>query len=191
MRNLYVVLTRSETALSRIIRIVRGDDYTHAALSLDPHLEYMFSFGRRWTNNPFFGCFKRESVFDALYQPYELPGVVIEIPVSDAQHRVAVALVETFLLNSHLYGYNYLGLAGKLVGCSFQVDKRFFCSEFVYYVLCESGICDFEKPRSLVSPQDLMELKGHVIFSGNLKNYNSNSERDCLRIFQFDSAVCT
>lgn len=64
---LYVVLARSNTILSRLIHVIKEDEYTHAALSLDRDLEYMFSFGRRSANNPFIGCFKRERLDEGLY----------------------------------------------------------------------------------------------------------------------------
>jgi hypothetical protein len=171
-KHLYIVLSRSATALSRIIHVVRGDEYTHAALALDGRLEYMFSFGRRRARNPFIGCFKRERVGDALHsQGAGLPGAIIEISVSQAQYGEAVALIESFLLDSHLYGYNYLGLASNLWGWSRPAGRRFFCSEFVYHVLHKSGVCDLGKPRGLVRPQDLLGIKGHVIFRGDLKEY--------------------
>jgi hypothetical protein len=177
-KHLYIVLSRSETALSRMIRAVKGDEYTHAALALDAGLEYMFSFGRRRAYNPFVGCFKRERIGEALCGAYaEFPGAVIELPVSGAQYGNAVALIEAFLLDSHLYGYNYLGLMGNLLGRSHRIGTRFFCSEFVYHVLHKSGVCDLGKPRGLVRPQDLMSVKGRVIFRGDLKEYASPPRR--------------
>jgi hypothetical protein len=132
----------------------------------------MFSFGRRKTNNPFVGCFKHERISDALYAACsEVPGIVIEITVTEAQYESVTSQLEAFLLDGHLYGYNYLGLVGNLWGISHPIEKRFFCSEFVYHVLRESGICNFKKSPGLVCPQDLMNLQGRVIFQGNLKEY--------------------
>ncbi|MDR0434763.1 MAG: hypothetical protein LBH21_06845 [Gracilibacteraceae bacterium] len=188
-KHLYVVLSRSSTALSKTIRFLKGVEYTHAALALDARLEYMFSFGRRRAHNPFVGCFKRERIGDALYRPYsELPGVVLEITVSAAQYKSAVALIESFLLDGHMYGYNYLGLAGNLWGWSRMAGMRFFCSEFVYHVLHKIGVSDLGKPRGLVSPQDLMRIKSRVIFQGNLKEYGCPAKRAAApRLFRFGS----
>ncbi|MDR0357752.1 MAG: hypothetical protein LBH63_05245 [Clostridiales Family XIII bacterium] len=183
----YVVLSRSSGLLSRLVRAVKGDEYTHAALSLDLRLEYMFSFGRRRTRNPFIGCFKRERICDAPRRPGGgLPGVVIEIPVSRMQYKNVIALIETFLLNSHLYGYNYLGLARNLWGRSRPIPARFFCSEFVYHVLHKNKVCDLGKPRNLVRPQDLMSIKGRVVFEGDLNEYRCSPGRETVapRIFK-------
>lgn len=49
-------------------------------------------------------------------------------------------------------------------------DDRFLCSEFVYYILNEAGVAELDKERSLVRPQDLIDIKSKIIFKGNLKN---------------------
>jgi hypothetical protein len=168
-KKIFVVLTRSRTTLSRIIHRVTRDEYTHAAIALDENLYYMFSFGRRRASNPFFGCFKRESLNDEIYEGCAgLPGVVLEIPVTPGQYDAICSMIELFLLDSHRYGYNTLGLAKNLIGLPGENNARFFCSEFVYYVLRESGVCDLGVSRGGVRPQMLLNVDGRVIFDGNL-----------------------
>jgi hypothetical protein len=134
-QSVYVVLSRSQTALSRTIHMLKGHQYTHAALSLDRSMQYMFSFGRRRASNPFIGCFRRERLDDGIYKfCSNLPGVILEIPVTPVQYRNISGQIGTFLLNSHIYSYNYLGLAGNLFNKKHQDNTRFFCSEFVYHV---------------------------------------------------------
>ncbi len=102
-KKIYIVLTRTNTILSRMIGFIKDDEYTHASISLDRHLSKMYSFGRKYTYNPFVG---------------------------------------------------------------------FLCSEFVYYILNKSSIANFNKSGNLVRPQELLNIKGRVVFSGNLKNTN-------------------
>lgn len=181
----YVVLSKSPTILSRTINRLKGDSYTHAALSLDKDLFYMFSFGRRWAGNPFVGCFKRESMNDGLYKKLaSLPGVIMEIPVTSKQYDAVCVLIEGFLLDAHVYRYNYFGIAGNLLGMTHVNSRRFFCSEFVYYVLHESGVCDLGLPCGMVRPQTLLSLNGRVVFDGDLKTYGGLAT-DSRRIFRF------
>ena len=84
---LYIVLTRTNTGISKIIQLIKKDEYTHAAISLDKDLNHMYSFGRR-------------------------------------------------KMNKEAYS-----------------DDKFLCSEFVYYILKESGVADLKIPRNLVRPQ--------------------------------------
>jgi hypothetical protein len=165
----FIVLTRSHTILSGLIHRVTRAEYTHAALALDENLEYMFSFGRRRVSNPFIGCFKRESLNDEIYgECEELPGVIAEIPVTHAQYAEICNIVESFLLNHHNYSYNTFGLIRNLMRVPAEDDTRFFCSEFVYYVLKESGVCDFGMIRGDIRPEMLLEIDGRIAFEGNL-----------------------
>jgi hypothetical protein len=170
----YAVLSKSPTILSRAIHGIKGDGYTHAALSLDRHLDFMFSFGRRRAYNPFIGCFKRESMNEGIYKNIAvLPGAVLEIPVTREQYDAVCRHVGKFLLDAHTYSYNYFGLMGNLIGVARKDNKRFFCSEFVYHILHESGVCDLGIPRGMVRPQTLLHLRGRVIFEGDLKTYGA------------------
>jgi hypothetical protein len=171
-KHVYVILSRSQTLLSMVIRALNGDQYTHAAISLDKSLEYMFSFGRRRASNPFVGCFKRERLNEGIYKEYRrIPGAVLEIPVTPSQYERIHLEIESFLLNSHNYDFNVSGLIGHMFNAARENDRRFFCSEFVYYILCKSGVCDWHTPRGAVRPQHLLRLNGHLIFEGNLKEY--------------------
>ncbi|WP_139820901.1 hypothetical protein [Krasilnikoviella flava] len=172
--SIYVVLSRSSTVLSRTIRLATRDEYTHAALALDADLELMFSFGRRRASNPFVGCFKRERLDDDLYRGMDrLPGVVIEVPVTPQQRDAVGASVAEFLLDGHRYAYNAPGLVTGLLGRGSEDDRRFFCSEFVYHVLRDAGVCDLGVPRWKVRPQSLLSLPGTVVFRGDLKRYRA------------------
>ncbi|MFE5337085.1 hypothetical protein ACFQ8E_14330 [Isoptericola sp. NPDC056573] len=170
--SIYVVLSRSSTVLSRTIRLATRDEYTHAALALDADLELMFSFGRRRASNPFVGCFKRERLDDDLYRGMDrLPGVVLEVPVTPRQRDAVGARVAEFLLDSHTYAYNAPGLVTGLLGRGSEDDRRFFCSEFVYHVLRDAGVCDLGVPRWKVRPQTLLAVPGTVVYRGDLKRY--------------------
>jgi len=172
--SIYVVLSRSSTVLSRTIRLATRDEYTHAALALDADLELMFSFGRRRASNPFVGCFKRERLDDDLYRGMDrLPGVVIEVPVSARQREVVGARVAEFLLDSHTYAYSAPGVVTGLLGRGSEDDRRFFCSEFVYHVLRDAGVCDLGIPRWKVRPQTLLQVPGTVVYRGDLKRYRA------------------
>jgi len=170
--SIYVVLSRSSTVLSRTIRLATRDEYTHAALALDADLELMFSFGRRRASNPFVGCFKRERLDDDLYRGMDrLPGVVIEVAVTPEQRDAVAESVAQFLLDGHLYAYNAPGLVTGLLGRGSEDSRRFFCSEFVYHVLRDAGVCDLGVPRWKVRPQTLLDVPGTVVYRGDLKRY--------------------
>jgi len=185
--HLYVVLTRTNTVISRLIKLFTNDEYTHAAIALDRELNSMYSFGRKYSYNPFIGRFKRECVDKGIYRlQKEVPCIILEVDVSKQQYEKAQSLVSQFISNSHLYKYNYKGLLYNLFKVETYEDNRFLCSEFVYYVLKKSGIVDFNISRSLVRPQNLLALESNIIFKGNLRRFEHREKyyvtgKNCIR----------
>lgn len=177
--HIYIVLTRTSSIVSKIIRIVKNDEYTHASISFDKKLNRMYSFGRKYSYFPFIGRFKHEYINRGLYKRCRtLPGVIIELEVSEQQYNRAEILLEQFISNSGLYKYNYMGLVHSLLNVSVHCDDRFLCSEFVYYIINESGIIDLKKSPNLIRPQNLLYVKGNVIYKGDLKLIDSFAVQD-------------
>ncbi|MFA5635605.1 MAG: hypothetical protein WC977_06830 [Anaerovoracaceae bacterium] len=169
--SLYIVLTRTNTLISRLIHVLKNDEYTHAAIALDRELEHMYSFGRRYAWNPFIGRFKREEINKGVYKFCKnVPCLVIEVQVTALQYKKARVLLDYFIANSYLYKYNYMGLLHGLFQKPVCYDHRFLCSEFVYHVLKESEVVNLRKSRNLVRPQNLLAIKGNIVYKGNLNN---------------------
>ena len=166
--------------ISRLIQFFKRDEFTHAAISMDRDLANMYSFGRKYVFNPFIGVFKHENLNKGTYKYCKvLPGAVIELEVTKQQYKRAKTLLEYFISNASRYKYNYMGLINSLINRESCHDSRFVCSEFVYYILNESGIADFKISRNLVRPQNLLKLEGRIIYIGDLKN--SKLLKKCLR----------
>jgi hypothetical protein len=176
---LYVVLTRTNTIISRLIYLFTRDEYTHAALSLDKELTEMYSFARKYTYNPFVGRFKHEYLGKGVYKHSKyLPGVVLEIEVPKESYDEARKLVEQFIANRSRYKYNFRGLIYGLLNKPTTREDRFLCSQFVYFVLNQSGVVDFHMPANLVRPVDFLGLDAQIVFQGNLKELVANAETD-------------
>ena len=56
------------------------------------------------------------------------------------------------------------GLIYNLLNKPVTTENRFLCSEFVYYILNESGIIDFNISRNLVKPQDFLKVDGKIVY---------------------------
>jgi len=180
---LYLVLTRTNTVMSKAIQLIKKDEYTHAAIALDRELNHMYSFGRKYTYFPFKGIFKRENLRTGLYKHHRnLPVVIMEIEITKQQYENAEILLNRFITHSKRYKYNYKGIFHCLFNKPSYCDYRFLCSEFVYYILNESGITDLKIPRNLVRPQSLLDLESRIVYQGTIGNFhnwqrhNSNEE---------------
>jgi hypothetical protein len=170
-KQIYIVLSRSGTILSHIIHAITRDSYTHASLALDEDLELMFSFGRRYERNPFLGCFKKENADDRNFR-LGRSGLVLEVSVTEEQYDEVRHHVAVFRDNPDAFSYNLPGLITGIFNRTHERETRFFCSEFVYFVLNEAGVCDFGITRGHVRPQMfLRRLNGRVVFDGKIPAY--------------------
>jgi hypothetical protein len=170
LKNIYVVLTKTDTVVARSIRWFTGATYSHASLSLNDKLCPMYSFARKYVNFPFIGTMVKEEAGAGVYGKFSnVPCCILRIPVTDNQYDGVKKIIDD-MWQSRQYSYNYFGLVLNYLGVSRHYNKRFFCSEFVYYVLQQNGIIDLNKPPSLVRPQDFLDIKAEIIYEGNLNN---------------------
>ncbi len=172
--SIYIVLTRSSTIVSKLIHVVSQDEYTHAAISFDRNLQEMYSFGRKYTYVPFIGRFRRESFNEGVFRAHNnIPGIVIEVKVTEEKYLRAKSLLDNFIANSSVYKYHYLGLLYNFLQKEANNENRFICSEFVYHILKESEIFDINMSSNLVRPETLRtNLRNNIVYEGNLKNPN-------------------
>ncbi len=179
---LYIVLTRSNTTISKLIKLIKKDEFTHAAISFDKELKQMYSFGRKKFYNPFIAGFKQENLNKGVYKHCKiLPGMIMEVEVSKEQYEKAKELLDQFKSNKDFYKYNYMGLVNSLLNKEGYYDNRFLCSEFVYYVLNSSGVADFKIARNLVRPINFLNLNSKVAYKGDLKEINQSNDDENLK----------
>lgn len=127
-------------------------------------------FGRKYTYNPFIGRFRKEDIDEGVFKLCDrLPGAIVELEVSQQQYERTKAILNTFISNTYLYKYNYMGLIHGLLNKPALSENRFLCSEFVYHILEESNIIDLNISRNLVRPQNFLYIGGKVIYQGDLK----------------------
>ena len=173
----YIVLTRTNTVISRIIHGIKREEYTHASISLDMQLHSMYSFGRKNTYNPFIGTFRKEDIDKGVFNLCDvLPGAIIQLEVTRLQYERVKMMIEIFISNKHIYKYNYMGLIHNLLNKPAVIENRFLCSEFVYYLLKESGIINLHISRNLVRPQSFIHIDGKIIYKGDLKSFNLTND---------------
>ena len=187
-KSVYVVLMRSKSILSVAINLLKGDKYTHAAISLNAELSLMFSFGRRRFWNPFVGCFKRERLDDEFFsRQKKLPGVIIRIPINEKTFKSIADDILEMLLEAHAYKFNVWGMFLTTIKKDFspvisycskieeEASNDYFCSEFVYQLLREHSVADFGTPRGCVRPWHLYYLtqipEARLIYEGDLLLY--------------------
>lgn len=171
-KKVYILLTDTGTLFTKMIKLYTRKPYNHASISIDPNFSEVYSFGRKRPNNPFIGGFVKEDIQAGLLEQARC--AIYSCTVSETQIQKANDYVQKINEQKHNYRYNLLGLFAIAFKKQLKRENAFFCSQFVATVLKESGIIDFEKPLSLVTPHDLENIASFgLVYQGELSNFDA------------------
>lgn len=172
MKNIFVVLSQTGSIVSRIIRRVTGDKYTHASISLDENLDEMYSFGRIFPNNPVIGGFVKESPNYGTMKKFRMANIiVIKLKVADEKYKEINDYIKTMYAQRKKYHYNYIGLFIAKFGWHFRRANYYYCSEFVKDILERFNIVEKNKFNNAVRPAELLKVNGETVYQGKLCEY--------------------
>jgi len=180
MKYLYLLLTCSDTYLSRSIRHLTDDPYTHAALCFTPELNPIYSFGRKFASLMFPAGFTKDRLGKGFLRKHrKMECILLRLSVEDEAYLSAKEVVAAFEKNSFYYRYNVVGLilCGRQI--AYERRRHFFCSQFVASVLQKSGAVKLPKTPSLMRPADFTMLPGvEVIFKGTVHTLEQQLEKE-------------
>jgi hypothetical protein len=133
----FVVLTHSYSAVSRMVRAATGDEYTHASISFDTSLTNMYTFGRTADRSVFEGSFKIEDVRSDYYQKHNppIPYGLFCVPVTEAEKNKMLKKINYFAKNKDKFSFDFFGLFINAMGIPNNPKNRYFCSRFVSEIL--------------------------------------------------------
>ena len=175
----YIIVSQTGTMLSRALKLAMGTQYNHASISLDKELRQMYSFGRLNPYNPVIGGFVQENPFEGTFARF--PGTqakILRLKVSTETYQKMRQLIKQFAANPKDYGYNYIGLfMGAATHANMQRKNHYFCSEFVRYILEESGAMEKADLPEAIHPQHFLSLtNAEEIYDGRLQDYGPSSK---------------
>lgn len=172
-QSIYIIITQTGTLISRTIKLFTKAPYNHVSVSDKKDLTSMFSFCRNRKNYPLPATFNQEHTDTVVFGMYKnIPCEIYEIPVTEAQYKEYQGLLKHFRRNRSVYHFNVLGLFAIGLGINLRRSRGFTCSQFVAYMLQNSGICSFKKGIFLAQPDDFRFIPGaKLIYKGNLKEY--------------------
>ena len=179
LRNVYIVLTQTNTYPARAIRFYTNEPYAHASISFDEDLKEMYSFARKGIYNPFNAGFIRENIEEGVFGRFSSTTCcVYRLQITNTQYHKLREVINEFRYNKDAYSYNYLGLIGAAFNIPVKSKQKYFCSQFVAYVLEQSGINIFEKNYAMVKPKDIrVNPKLESIYHGRLSEYRTHKRK--------------
>ena len=147
--HVYIVLSNTKSAASKVIARFTGDRYNHVSLAFDAALATLVSFnGGEGSEKP---GMNPEKAAEQLKTPGSALAVY-RLPVRAAQKQRMLAEIRR--INAQGSSYNLLGL----VTTRSARPNIMFCSQFVYAMLDSAGLSPFEKTGGKVKPMDFVRL---------------------------------
>lgn len=173
MKYIYIVLSQTGTALSKVLRLITGAEYNHASISLDSQLCELYSFGRLNPMNPVLGGFVKESKFTGTFKRFSNTEIIIlKRQVPDDVYRDMEDYLHKMYRNRNNFRYNYKGLFLAAAGIHSHKKRHFYCSEFVRYFLLKFGMKEAECLDEIVKPMDFLKMQNwDVIYMGKMQAY--------------------
>ncbi|MEG0370916.1 MAG: hypothetical protein RR645_01325 [Clostridium sp.] len=173
-RKVYLILSHTGTKFSGFINMMTRYEYTHSSIALDKELKELYSFGRKNMRIPFIAGFVREDVNSGVFYKYKNTKCIIyELDVKDYVYENIKNIIDGFEQEKNRYRYNILGLPLIMFNIPYKREEHFVCSQFVAYVLINSGAIDLNKEFTVVKPRDFCEIDNkRIIYNGVLNEYN-------------------
>ena len=174
LKQVYIVISQTGTVLSRILKLITGAEYNHASISLADDLSVMYSFGRRNPYNPFWGGFVCESASTGLFKRFPKTEVIVLEMALDAQkHQKISKAIDDMKLNKKKLKYNYFGLILAFFKKEHRFKNKFYCSEFVKYILRDFDVLSGEDLSGVLQPIHFLKLPLNEVYKGTLIEYTN------------------
>lgn len=172
MKSIYILLTKSDTYVSRIIGLTTSAAFTHISISFERSLVPMYSFSRKRVNLPLPAGLRIEPLDYGFFSKYDyIPCALYELKVDDAAFESAKEKVDRMMDNAEEYRFSVMGMLMCFMHIPFNRKHHYFCSQFVSEVLTESEAMKLPKPPCLMRPADYALLPGLLcLFSGRLSS---------------------
>lgn len=170
MKEIYIVLTNTGTILSKIIKLVKNDEYQHVSIALSENLKPMYSFGRLNPYNPFWGGFVEEGIDVGTFKRFSNTyAKIIRIKIQDDKYEKIKKTINKISKNRNSYSFDILGLLLAALNIKKDRKNHFYCADFIKYVL-ESANVEEGLPKN-IRPIDFDYLSDDIVYMGKLRDF--------------------
>ncbi len=172
MKNIYVLLSRTDTVPAKVIRRFTTGEFSHTSVSLYPRTDRFYSFARRKLNNPLIAGFISESIHTKVFAKYpNTHCAVLCIPISDEGYKRACRLIRFFVKNRKKATYSFLSAITMKLGLKLRRKYKYTCSQFVATVLYCTGDIKLPKDPCLMLPNDFLDIESAtIVYDGMLQD---------------------
>lgn len=169
--NIYIVLSRTETGVARVLRSFGGLEYNHVSIALDREMKELYSFARSEQYGILTGRLVHETTDRYLVGARKgIPILVYELPVTEEEYDWVRGRIRE-IMEDPQYRYNLFSVLTYPIYGGFSTYKAYSCSEFAAYILGHLGY-DLDRPLFEYRPDDLRPiLEEYLCYEGSLQEY--------------------
>jgi hypothetical protein len=157
--DLYVMISRTDTGMGKIIRYFTDYPYNHVSLSLDPNLDEWVSFARYARDVPLAGGFVRENADRFFASGGSIHVRIYRLEISEIRFRILRNVFAQAGKPDCGLIYNSFGALASGLNMQFPVSGAYTCLEFANAVL-EQSHCTIRQLADRLEP--------HLIYEGEL-----------------------
>ena len=174
MKEIKIVLTQTNTVISKTLKFLSKKPYNHISISFEDDCSTMFSFGRKITWFPLVGGFVKENIESGVFKMHpETKCKIYKFEVTDEDYDIISMRLNDFIAKPGKYRYSFLNVFLIRLNIPYQREHYYVCSSFVSYLL--KGIIPLQKEISLVIPDDYNNLNLKLVYEGRLFEYVRNA----------------
>ena len=163
MKSIYLILTRSTSAASRLIGHFTDAPFTHVSIAFEPRTHIMYSFARKYARLPLPAGLVEEHMDGGFYRNQgNIPCAVLRLEVDEKTYYRAKNRICDMLVRREEFRYSVLGLLACRMGIEAEIPGHYFCSQFVAETLRRSKAAMPERKTNLYLPKDLTDIPGLV-----------------------------
>ncbi len=150
-KELYVMVSRTETGIARIIRAVSGYPYNHVSVTPDPTLRSWYSFARYVRSAPFYSGFICESPERLSAETGEAQVRIYRVEVPAVNVQGLEELIPLAGAPDSGLIYNHFDALANSLGCHVPVPRCHTCLSFACELLDQrhtsiASLCDALAP---------------------------------------------
>lgn len=173
---LYLVLSYTGSAPSKLIKLATGDKYTHVSISRNEDLSIMYSFGRKYIHSPIPGGFVKEDINKGLYRNKDTEILIYKLKASEQIINEFDKYVKQ--LREEKTHYDYKGAIGVYLNKNTFSNNGYVCSSFVYRILRDLKLIDDKSIKNKdywnIKPEDFKNLNNiELVYEGKASKINT------------------
>ena len=172
-KNIYIILSKTNTKMGKIIRTFTRYEYNHVSISLNKNFKEVYSFSRYYKNTPLVGGFTVESF---LRYDKSTKIKIFEIPLDYKTYYSLKKYINFIKIYRKKFIYNTFSALFSIFKINYDIKNSYTCLSFIKHLFTKFNILNF-KNKDFNSIKNLNnKLKNYIYYDGIIEDLKINKE---------------